>query len=36
LSDELVDADRKKALVGYAQAVGQVFEKSLQQAVQYI
>ena len=36
LSDELLDADRKKALVGYAQAVGQAFEKSLQQAVQYI
>ena len=36
LSDELFDADRKKALVGYAQAVGQAFEKSLQQAVQYI
>lgn len=36
LSDELFDAARKKALVGYAQAVGQAFEKSLQQAVQYI
>lgn len=36
LSDELLDADRKKALVGYAQAVGQAFEKSLQQAVRYI
>ena len=36
LSDELLDANRKNALIGYAQAVGQAFENSLQQAVQYI
>lgn len=36
LSDELLAADRKKALIGYAQAIGQAFENSLQQAVQYI
>lgn len=36
LSDVLLDADRKKSLNTYAQAIGHAFENSLQKAVQYI
>lgn len=36
ISDVLFDSERKKALVDYAKVIGQTFEKSLQQVVQYI